>query len=126
MSGRTVSSQSGGERRRVIRLWLDDLRDPRRFGRIGGWTWAKTYDEAIALLESCDVIEASLDHDLSISDTLGMPKGEKTGYDVVCWMEEHGVWPKRVTIHSMNPAGAQRMRLAIERAGVPCEVSPAA
>lgn len=126
MSGGPLGEGRRGEDgRRVIRLWLDDVRDPVRFGRIG-WTWAKTYDEAVALLTEHRVIEASLDHDLSIDDTLGTPKGAKTGYDLVCWMEQHGIWPERVTVHSMNPSGAQRMRLAVERAGVPCEVRPAA
>lgn len=99
-----------------IRLWLDDVRNPARFGRIG-WTWAKTYEEAVALLETGKVIEASLDHDLTIQQTIGEHDGERTGYDVVLWMEEHGVWPPEgCHVHSMNPSGAARMRQAIERA----------
>lgn len=98
-----------------IKLWLDDIRNPELFGHIG-WTWVKTYEEAIAYLSSGNVVEASLDHDLDISATLGYPADEKTGYDVVCWMEENNVWPTNgVKVHSMNPVGAQRMRKVIEK-----------
>jgi len=100
----------------MVNLWLDDIRDPARFGCIG-WLWVKTADEAIAVLKTGKVIKASLDHDLTISQTLGQPDGEKTGYTVVCWMEENNVWPAGgVKVHSMNPAGKQRMEQAIRRA----------
>lgn len=93
-----------------MKLWLDDIRDPAEHGRIG-WTWVKTADEAIAALATGTVTEASLDHDLSVGATMGTPApAERTGYTVVCWMEEHGVWPKDgVRVHSMNPVGRQRM-----------------
>src|SRR5256885_763057 len=98
-----------------MKLWLDDLRPPWKYGCIG-WEWAKTADEAIALLKSGKVIEASLDHDLSYEATLGQQStNETTGYDVVLWMEEHGVFPRHVTIHSMNVVGASRMRQTLER-----------
>lgn len=99
-----------------MKLWLDDVREPWKHGCIG-WEWAKTADEAIALLATGQVTEADLDHDLSDAATIGMPApGEKTGYTVVCWMEENGVWPRDgVRVHSMNPVGAARMRQVIER-----------
>ena len=97
-------------------LWLDDVRPPWKHGFVGA-EWCKTAEEAIALLKTGDVDFASLDHDLSEEATLGNPKpGELTGYSVVCWMEENGVWPSRgVRVHSMNPAGKARMLQAIER-----------
>lgn len=98
-----------------IDFWLDDLRDPARHGCIG-WTWVKTADEAIALLATGRVREASLDHDLTIEQTLGQRSSEPTGYTVVCWMEENGVWPpKGVRVHSQNPAGRARMEAVIRR-----------
>ena len=98
-----------------MKLWLDDIRPPWKYGHIG-WEWAKTAEEAIALLKSGKVTEASLDHDLSYEATLGQqPAKEKTGYDVVLWMEEHGVFPHQVTIHSLNSVGASRMIRALER-----------
>ena len=39
-----------------------------------------------------------------------------TGYDLVCWMEEHDVWPAaKPTVHSANPVGAARMRQVIDK-----------
>lgn len=97
------------------KLWLDDVRNPVDFGCIG-WMWVKTYEEAINAFENFNIVEASLDHDLSIAATLGHPDpDEKTGYSVVCWMEEHRVYPRDgVKVHSMNPSGAARMKLALE------------
>lgn len=99
-----------------INMWLDDLRDPAKHGYIG-WVWVKTADEAIALLKTGRVQRASLDHDLTMEQTLGQHSAEPTGYTVVCWMEEHGVWPPEGTkVHSMNPAGRARMQVVIDRA----------
>ena len=86
-----------------------------------GWTWAKTGEEAITFLATGKVTMASLDHDLApehyphalVTDNKHTPM---TGYDVVCWMEEHNVWPPGgVTVHSMNPVGRARMQQVIDR-----------
>ena len=99
-----------------MNLWLDDVRNPAEFGYIG-WTWVKTAEEAIKLFQTGGVTRASLDHDLSIAATLGYPDKEDTGYTVVCWLEEHNMWPPGgVSVHSMNPVGAERMRRVINKA----------
>ena len=96
-------------------LWLDDIRDPAKHGHIGA-DWVKTADEAIAALQTGKYDQASLDHDLSEAATMGCadPR-EKTGYTVVCWLEEHPeFWPEDgVYVHSMNPVGATKMRTVI-------------
>lgn len=117
-----------------MKLWLDDVREPWKFGCLN-WAWAKTYEEAIDMFLTGEVEEASLDHDLGLpscqdclkaaktekeyGDVLqfGCPHGEKTGYDVVCWLEQHPeYWPKvKVKVHSANPSGANRMRQVINR-----------
>ena len=98
-----------------MKLWLDDIRKPWMHGYIG-FEWAKTVDEAIALLETGRVTFASLDHDLSEKATLGNWEGERTGYDVVLWMEANNVWPSDgVVVHSLNPAGRARMQAVIDR-----------
>jgi len=108
-----------------MKLWLDDIRPPWKYGRMG-WHWAKTADEAIAFLRTGKVTEASLDHDLSANATLGLPCQEKTGYDVVLWMEANNVFPLNgVCIHSLNPVGANRMKLTLRRY-VHVRVEPAA
>jgi hypothetical protein len=114
-----------------VRLWLDDIREPWKHGFLAS-EWAKTYDEAVAMLKTGEVTFASLDHDigacancvdqaLHIGDML-TPETTffnrcphmKTGYDVVCWMEENNVWPRDgVAVHSMNPVGRMRMYMAI-------------
>ena len=92
-----------------MKLWLDDVRPPWKYGYIG-YTWAKTCDEAIAFLKTGNVTFISLDHDLSEKATMGDWENEKTGYTVVCWMEENNVWPiNGCQVHSMNPVGAKRM-----------------
>lgn len=99
-----------------MRLWLDDIREPWRHGCLG-WHWVKSAQEAIEVLKTGRVEEASLDHDLSELRTLGQDDGSATGYDVVCWMEANNVWPSLGTrVHSLNPVGRQRMEEVIERA----------
>jgi hypothetical protein len=72
-----------------------------------GYTVVKTYEEAIELLKTGKVEKASLDHDLGT---------EKTGYDVICWMEENNVWPRNgVIVHSQNPVGKQKMEVVVKK-----------
>ena len=100
-----------------MKVWLDDVREPWKHGRVG-WTWVKNYDEAIELLLTGKVYEISLDHDLIYPDHyVGSPqhKDEKTGYHVILWMEENSVWPREVHVHTANPAGRGRMLLALDR-----------
>lgn len=105
------------------KLWLDDIRDPSNFG-CDGWHWCKTAEEAIFLFRTGTIEEASLDHDLTeeqmvMGGFIGeiYEYGHKSGYDVVCWLEQHPeFWPDRVVkVHSANPAGAARMRQVIEK-----------
>lgn len=109
-----------------MKLWLDDNRPPWKYGHVG-WRWAKTYEEAIALLQTGQVEEASLDHDLSEAATMGRPAlGEKTGYDVVLWMEANNVWPPNGThVHSLNEEGRKRMMEFLRRCHQPGLLLPA-
>jgi hypothetical protein len=102
----------------IMKMWLDDLRDPAHFGRIG-WVWVKTVDDAIELLKTGNVTVASLDHDLGIWSSLGFEDHrEITGYTLVCWMEEHDCFPPDgCFVHSQNPTGAGRMRAVLQRYG---------
>jgi hypothetical protein len=106
-------------------LWLDDVRlAPSNFHHI-----AINFVEAINHLIFNKIDFASLDHDLADGHYPWMWDGpypenseiverskEKTGYDVVCWMEEHNTWPPYgVRVHSQNPVGVQRMLQVIEK-----------
>jgi hypothetical protein len=113
-----------------VYLWLDDERKPPSFSDSGvTWTWAKTGDEAIEVLKSGNVIFASLDHDLADEHYKAFLEAvesgkqldsssfkEKTGYDVLCWLEEHDVWPEEgVRIHTMNTSRKGVMILVVEK-----------
>ena len=96
-----------------MKVWLDDLRQP--YPDPENWVWVRTPDEAIALLETGEVCEISLDHDL------GLEEGgrELTGYDVVTWMERAVVTegfepPRRIRVHSSNASAASKMERGIE------------
>jgi Cyclic-phosphate processing Receiver domain len=94
-----------------VKVWLDDVREAP-----DGWVHVTTPGEAIELLRSGEVEEISLDHDLG----LATPESERTGYDVLAWLEEAVAtcpWNHRVPvihIHSANPVGSQRMEQAIK------------
>lgn len=45
-------------------LWLDDIRRPPS----SFWKWARTLDDAKMIINTCNVLEASLDHDLGLHD----------------------------------------------------------
>lgn len=96
-----------------VKVWLDDIR-PAPAG------WIRTYwpEEVIALLKTGDVEEISLDHDLG--DALNTPPGgkERTGYDVLTWMEEavltEGFAPPVINIHTANIVAEARMRACVK------------
>ena len=90
-----------------MKIYLDDI-------RLAPTGWIRTYtvDETIQLLMTGGVTHLSLDHDL------GIESQTKTGYEVLKWIEEQVILnnfnPPEIVIHSDNPAGIHRMRLAIE------------
>ncbi|MDR6674620.1 cyclic-phosphate processing receiver domain-containing protein [Xanthomonas sp. 1678] len=88
-----------------MRVYLDDERSAPE-----GWVRVYWPDEAIALLESGQVDELSLDHDLG-DDLRG------TGYDVVVWIEEavalRGFRPPKISVHSANSSARQKMESGI-------------
>jgi hypothetical protein len=75
--------------------------------------WVLVYwpDESVALLQTGQVTEISLHHDLG-DDARG------TGYDVVLWIEEAvrllGFIPPRMHVYSANLAARVRMLAGIE------------
>lgn len=91
-----------------MRVFLDDLREAP-----AGWIRCRTPAEVIALLETGDVEELSLDHDLGLIDG----EREATGYDVLTWIERQvataGFKPPRMHVHSANPIAHKRMLEAI-------------
>ena len=113
-----------------MNLYLDDCRPCPE-----GWVCARTLEKAKELLQSGDVEDCSLDHDLGCCAhceaarcvNSSYPayytgycscKCHETGYDLVKWMAENKVWPKnKPTVHSDNPPGRLNMLSVIERYG---------
>ena len=93
-----------------MRVYLDDVREAP-----DGWVRTRTPEETIGLLQTGEVTDLSLDHDLGL-DT---EESERTGYSVLTWLEAevaHGRWRSplpTITIHSANPVGHERMLRAI-------------
>jgi hypothetical protein len=89
-----------------MRVFLDDERSTPE-----GWVRVHWPDEAIALLETGQVDELSLDHDLG-DDERG------TGYDVVLWVEEavalRGLLPPKMSVHSANSSARQKMQAGVD------------
>jgi hypothetical protein len=88
-----------------MRVFLDDERPCP-----DGWVRVHWPEEAISLLETGQVDELSLDHDLG-DDERG------TGYDVVLWVEEavalRGFRPPKMFVHSANSSARQKMEAGI-------------
>jgi hypothetical protein len=125
-----------------MKLWHDDVRPAPP-----GWTWARTNEQAIELLSGqhhhgYQVTEISMDHDLGGHDIQMLPpemggdaegyfakmlyrgSSEETGESLVIWMIENDRVPAKVTIHSWNPAGAERMARRLFDAGHSAAVIP--
>lgn len=88
-----------------VRLWLDDTRPTPE-----GWVGVSTVEEAIEVLETGRVVEASLDYDLGL--------GNRYGHALCRWMARENVWPEVLTVHSSNPPGARLMCGLIEDQGL--------
>ena len=107
----------------LVKIWLDDERDPSEWlphmpwmrGRdpaIEPWTWVKDAHAAVRTLESQDVDEVSLDHDLGEREDVG------EGYDVLAWIEEkvhedERYLPPILHVHTSNTGARDRMESAV-------------
>lgn len=92
-----------------MKLFIDDIRMPPD----DSWVVARNYDEAIRILDTGIVSEISFDHDLGNSL-------EKTGYNIVCWIEMKlftGEWAfvPKMSVHSMNPVGRRNIQTVIDQ-----------
>ncbi|MET3209756.1 UNVERIFIED_CONTAM: hypothetical protein ABIC26_002703 [Paenibacillus sp. PvR008] len=95
-----------------IDLYVDDLRDCP-----DGFVVARTYYEAIHILETGSVRILTLDHDLG-EDVDG--KELPNGYDLVKYFCENGFRADKIYLHTDNPVGRKNMYetlLAAQRRG---------
>lgn len=96
--------------RTTRKLYVDDVRPCPE-----GWEVARSFHEAIVMLEDNHYDEVSLDHD--IASFYG--NKEMTGYDVLQYlimkkMDGHPV-PRLIHVHSANPVGVKKMQEDIDR-----------
>ena len=84
-----------------MKVWLDDLREAPE-----GWIRVYWPEDCIELLQTGNVTEISLDHDLG-DDSVG------TGYDVLLWIEKavhcNGFTAPRMYVHSANTSAREKM-----------------
>ncbi len=89
-----------------MKVFLDDEREAPE-----GWLQVRWPDEAIGLLETGNVTEIILDHDLG-DDERG------TGYDAILWIEEavalRGFAPPVIHVHSANASAREKMQRGVE------------
>lgn len=90
------------------RLRIDDQRD------LKADQVARNYADGISALKEKHWDVLLLDHDLG--DFTGPEGREKTGYDVMTWLEENPEHlPGRVEILTSNPAGRSRIKQVVDR-----------
>ena len=94
--------------KRKSAIWVDDTRGI-PLSLVGDFDvfWARTYEEAIGLLQLPNIDMISIDHDLG--------KDRKTGYDIAKWMVENNICPDVVYVHSMNVVGAENIKHLLKR-----------
>jgi len=89
-------------------LLIDDIRD------LKADVIARNYFDGIRHLKDngpWDLV--LLDHDLASYDE---NKKEKTGYDIMCWLEEHTKYlPAEIQLVTSNPVGRKRMQQVIDK-----------
>lgn len=97
-----------------MKLWVDDIRkEP------DGWVRAKTVTDAIRILDTQDVDEVSLDHDISYKVSIGhgdprpfcAPETFEpvARYIAKAYATETFISPLPITLHTANSVGAQKM-----------------
>ena len=111
-----------------MKLFVDDL----RCVPDDTWTLARTNTEAIRLLATGYVTECSIDHDICVANfgQISVPLrrrlaiGEETFQPVAYYIAamKPELRPKKITLHSANPAGAMRMRNILFDSGIEVEI----
>ena len=94
-----------------MKMWLDDIRIP----PTSEWVWAKTYENAVSLIEKNGLPEhISFDHDLGDSEA-------KTGYDLAKWIVNADLDGKidipmtwTYALHTANPVGRENIRSLLD------------
>lgn len=110
-----------------MKLWVDDIRN----APDETWHIARTVTAAIRALAQYDFEEISLDHDIShqvVLSTLSRPYPcEETFEGVAHYIASkysHTFAEPKITIHSSNPVGSDRMKAILKAAGFEATLTP--
>jgi hypothetical protein len=79
---------------------------------------ARSYEIGLMRLEMLHPVDVLyIDHDLASWETLeDGTKRERTGYDIMCWLEEHPeLKPGKIICVSSNPSGRARIQQVIDK-----------
>ena len=108
-----------------MKLWVDDIRKEPK-----GWTRARSVTEAIRILDTFEVTEVSLDHDISMKVSVGTkeagyseprPFASNETYEPVARFIAARYTAKfmpacfQITIHTANSVGAANMASILKR-----------
>ena len=102
-----------------LKLFVDDIRECPE-----GWHPARTVTEAVRVLATMPVEVVSLDHDIETQDYSGRRFNSMETFATVAYylaamcVDEQ---PKKVFIHTANPAGAKAMEAILENFGDPTD-----
>lgn len=100
-----------------IKLWVDDIRKAPE-----GWHHAKTVTEAIRVLDTMEVEEVSLDHDISMKVSVGFgdprPFASPETFEPVARFIAAKYRPGLpITLHTASSVGADKMAWILREVG---------
>jgi hypothetical protein len=98
----------------AIKLFVDDMRSAPE-----GWHLSKTITEAISALANLEVEAISLDHDIIFEPAGSAIFSNENFTAVAYYVTAMASKPKRVYIHTANPAGAIRLKGIFDDANIP-------
>ncbi len=100
-----------------MKLWVDDLRD----APDESWTVVRKVQSVINALSLFECDEISLDHDIENrpDDETFFPVAQYIGL-----MYENTHFKPKITIHSINPVGAQNMHDLLFKRGIDSAIIP--
>lgn len=111
-----------------MKLWIDDIRN----APDDSWLVARTIGAAIRAIARTDFDEISLDHDISHQVGMGARSRpypcEETFQSVAYFIGMKAntnlgtLPPKKITLHTSNPIGAQEMKKILEEYGIKSEI----
>jgi hypothetical protein len=98
-----------------MKVYLDDIREAPE-----GWLRVISVEATTELLRFNKIEKLSLDHDLAMSHYCGDYSKEKTGYDVLLWIEAEVVANEKfqlpeIKLHTANPSAKIKMKLALDK-----------